>query len=1068
MNEAMPRPHPAPETLAEFVDGGLVGSELKAVASHLRQCAECRDVVGETARFQAEGVVAEVVPIQRPAFRWWIPAAAAAAIVLAVIPFAGRFMDPLPRVQAKDRRMIQARLTGLDYAPYRPTRSAASEANSRQTAASAQLQGDLESKRSAKTLDRYAQAQLALGRTDSALDLLTEAARLEPNNAVVLSDLAAAQMAAGKIADAAENAARALERDPSFASAAFNWALALEELSNRPAAIKAWEKYLQLDSTSAWAAEAREELEKLRRGASERFDWERDREQLVSSATDDVLFRIVEHSPQRVRYWVLDDLIQRWNREQRAEDLTLARRIAVIRQHNGDRFLLDVIDRLSPGDRDLHDGIAAFGDARRAGARKDFDGAAVAFALAIPRLERSRSPLALAANIFAASTASYRGQGADAIARIESIDSQLEAYPSLASEAEWIRGLVLTRLGRNGDALRAYRRGLDFAVRAGETEHQAGLTSLLAISLDDAGDSNAVAYQVDALRHLEAIGASSQRMYVAYSATAFSHLRSRRPRTAISFIESQQAIASRERDPLLLAETGAARALAFRDVGDVERAVQALEAARQSGSRVTTEALRDRVQSDLDFIDGTLQARTNTSASIAALTSALNRWQKYDWRRHDATARLLLGDLRLQQRDRAGAEGEYRAGIAAMERERGSIDEPRLRVAYFERADALFERLITLLVDGKRYDEAFDITERKRARALLEAATRTGQSRVPAHSLNVAAVRKSIGSSTVLIELSLLSRGATIWSIDAQKVMCAQSVADGQTISDAAARFRAALERNDLAVAQREGRWLYDQLLAPASPQLAAAASIVIVPDDVLFSIPLGALVNESGEYLIERHSVVVAPSASLFALASSNDANRPGEVLSVAQPAPNGFPLLSRVREDIEAVSRLQPGARALIGSEISPPTFLRLCATASLISFAGHSTRDALVFESGKDHRPAFLTSGEIAEARLTKEPVVILAACGSGRGKLWLNEGVDSLATSFIAAGARAVVAAIWDVDDDSTSRLFVELHRGLSSGQLPGEALRSAQLSMLRSASARDRSPRSWAGMFVLMA
>src|SRR5438045_1431993 len=118
MNEVDPRRHPAPENLAAFVDGALVATELKEVASHLRECGECRDIAGETARFQEEVQSAGAAPK-----RWWIPAAIAAAIAIAFIPLWQKFSDPLPRVQPRDRRLVQARLTGFDYAPYRPMRS---------------------------------------------------------------------------------------------------------------------------------------------------------------------------------------------------------------------------------------------------------------------------------------------------------------------------------------------------------------------------------------------------------------------------------------------------------------------------------------------------------------------------------------------------------------------------------------------------------------------------------------------------------------------------------------------------------------------------------------------------------------------------------------------------------------------------------------------------------------------------------------------------------------------------------------------------------------------------------
>ena len=126
-----------------------------------------------------------------------------------------------------------------------------------------EIEVELNKDRSVKNLHRYALAEIALQRMPQAIELLTEASKKDPANARILSDLAAAQIANGLFAEGAQNAAQALEQDSALVPAAFNRALGLEALPNRPAAIEAWEKYLQLDGTSPWAAEAREHLARL-------------------------------------------------------------------------------------------------------------------------------------------------------------------------------------------------------------------------------------------------------------------------------------------------------------------------------------------------------------------------------------------------------------------------------------------------------------------------------------------------------------------------------------------------------------------------------------------------------------------------------------------------------------------------------------------------------------------------------------------------------------------------------------------------------------------------------------
>jgi CHAT domain-containing protein len=64
----------------------------------------------------------------------------------------------------------------------------------------------------------------------------------------------------------------------------------------------------------------------------------------------------------------------------------------------------------------------------------------------------------------------------------------------------------------------------------------------------------------------------------------------------------------------------------------------------------------------------------------------------------------------------------------------------------------------------------------------------------------------------------------------------------------------------------------------------------------------------------------------------------------------------------------------------------------------------------------------------------------------------------------AGARRVVASLWQVDDESTAELMKRFYRGMLERRLPpAAALREAQLEL--AATERWRSPFHWAA-FVL--
>ena len=77
-----------------------------------------------------------------------------------------------------------------------------------------------------------------------------------------------------------------------------------------------------------------------------------------------------------------------------------------------------------------------------------------------------------------------------------------------------------------------------------------------------------------------------------------------------------------------------------------------------------------------------------------------------------------------------------------------------------------------------------------------------------------------------------------------------------------------------------------------------------------------------------------------------------------------------------------------------------------------------------------------------------LVVLSACETGLGEAEDGQGVLGLQRAFQAAGARAVVASLWKVDDAATGVLMERFYTNLWDKKLPKlEALRQAQLAVL---------------------
>ncbi|MGZ8788951.1 MAG: CHAT domain-containing protein [Thermoanaerobaculia bacterium] len=994
------------------------------------------------------------------------------AEVLAVLAMVGAVMGGILWERRLNERLVlssravEGRLVGVEYAPLAIRRST-SEANLRSMRVLSGLGERLARRRTAANLRALASAYLSIGMLNSGSSLLVEALRLEPDDPATLNDLAVHEFADGRFGEAAERFGRLLHRDPTLHTAWFNWALSMEQLSNRHAAIEAWRTYLVLDPGSGWAAEARSHLAALEQP---RHSWEHDRDVVRASTDADRIRDISRRRPQRVRELLQTELLPNWVERRGRDDEA---RLRVIATTAGDTFLLDVLES-SRESSELQAAWRAFGGAHAAARARQFDAAAVLFEESARGFDAVASPMAFITHIRAASNDYYRGRPFEALRRLDRVDARLgndtRRYACVAAESGWVRGLVQFRIGRWNESLQTWRRALEAARNAREIETEVAIKALIAGALDRIGDpAEAERYRLEVLRELHEIDASRQRIYTAYAETTWTALRAGRPHVAMAFIDPQRKIAEEDRDPLLLAETSAKRALALRELGDFTGASAAAALARSEAAAIETKGLRDRVAADIDYVVAILEMPANPRAAIAAVDAAIELWDEYGWRVHSSSARLFRGEAHLVLGDRHSAETDFREAIEQIERERSSIDEPPFRVAFFERADRVFERLIELLLEQGRTEDALTIVERKRSRALLDriAALTRGDAAPMAAAKVAAAVRPGVA----VVEMTVLDRGVAVWVVRRNEISFAWSKGSREAIEQAATRQLAAIDARDDAAIRRAGRDLYDGLLSPLAGAIENADVVVIVSDGSLRAISFAALVTPDGRYWIERTAIGMSPSSTVY-LRRATSESPPSMAVVVAQSAPAQFERLPRAEAEARGIASLYPTARTFIGAELAATEFLLHARLATTVHFAGHArvdlrvpSRSALVFESTPG-RATFLMASDIAASRLARQPVVVLAACSTGRGKIRRHEGVDDLANAFLHAGASTVVATLWDVDDSTSAVLFLAFHQNLRRGESATSALRNAQLSMLRSADPYQREPAAWANTVVI--
>lgn len=120
-----------------------------------------------------------------------------------------------------------------------------------------------------------------------------------------------------------------------------------------------------------------------------------------------------------------------------------------------------------------------------------------------------------------------------------------------------------------------------------------------------------------------------------------------------------------------------------------------------------------------------------------------------------------------------------------------------------------------------------------------------------------------------------------------------------------------------------------------------------------------------------------------------------------------------------------------------------------ASLLQLSTHGTTDPVAQLQSFDGWLPLSRILEQARNRPVDAPggLVITNACLTDRAPANYDESL-TLATALLAAGATGVIGTRWPIDDDTAAVLSLRLHYHLQLGKAPAEALRRAQLDLLR--------------------
>ena len=279
-----------------------------------------------------------------------------------------------------------------------------------------------------------------------------------------------------------------------------------------------------------------------------------------------------------------------------------------------------------------------------------------------------------------------------------------------------------------------------------------------------------------------------------------------------------------------------------------------------------------------------------------------------------------------------------------------------------------------------------------------------------------------------------------------------------------------------------ESKDLIAWLLTPAGKSVEDAKELVLIPDGVLHRLPFHALRFEDKKYQIERCPVNYAPSvtalvkmtevadrrrkqraaaADVLVLGITDFGNR-ARALPGAEPEAKALGTLFE-----ESVPR--PALALILGKEATKSKVREAWSERRYLHFATHGefNEHAPLFSSilltadGKDE--GRLYARDLLDADLKAE-LAVLSACQTGVGRVVGGEGLLGMSWCWFVAGVPSLVVSHWLVDDASTPVLMREFYTRLLGGATKAEALRQAQIKLLKDKETRH--PYFWAP-FVLL-
>ncbi len=321
---------------------------------------------------------------------------------------------------------------------------------------------------------------------------------------------------------------------------------------------------------------------------------------------------------------------------------------------------------------------------------------------------------------------------------------------------------------------------------------------------------------------------------------------------------------------------------------------------------------------------------------------------------------------------------------------------------------------------------------------------------------DIAQLQKNIAPDTLVIQPVPLRDKVALFLVTREKLIVIQSDAKADDFNQLVSQYRTQLADYKNADYLVTSSKLYEILIRPIESQIASSSpkNIAIIATGQLRYIPFETLYDKKNDQvLLEKYPIYYLTRISTSTPPATE--RKPLQGLAFANPKPTQEELKGTEIE-AETISKIFPGSEKYLGTNATLDIFKKQAFRFSILHLGTHGCFDlagcpnlgmqanSILFANNQQYNIA-----DAALLGLKNTELITLSACQTAKEANADGQEISGLAYVLERAGAKSVIASLWNAEDNTSAEIMTQFYQNLKNGMSKSEAMRQAKLSQIKS-------------------